>query len=173
MSGEDKVFLLRTLSERIASLRYTYDAQEKSIIRRILNEEEWYRLSDDEKQSKRRATISLGKKWSNDYFLGVNEKSDYSYEEGVILVYDAIRDILSKITEKESTTDLLRVKAFLVIEKDFIDENLRSNKHLPPEFFENIANTLSSKYHELQLDKFYVLYSDMYEKWTNKPKPVT
>jgi hypothetical protein len=169
---EQKVSLLNSLSEKIAPLNYHYDTEEKSIIRRILGEEKWRLLNEDEKQSRRKSSISLGKKWSEDHFLGINEKADYSYDECIVVIYDLIRQTLSIIDtiQDDLNTDLLRVKAFFLIEKDFIDESFKSNKHLPLEIFENLANTLAESYPDLKLDIFYSLYSLMYKKWSNKPK---
>jgi len=167
-----KVAFLTFLNAKIEPLSYSYSAEEKSIIRRILNEEQWHLLTDDEKQSRRKASISLGKKWSTDYFLGTREDADYNYDEGVVVVYDAIRYILNKIDIELTnlSTDLLRIKAFMVIEKDFIDESPRANKHLPIDIFKNFAGTLAKDHPDLRLDDFYFYYSGMYEKWPNKPK---
>jgi hypothetical protein len=170
---KQKVELLKALQERVSSLTYPYNAEEKSIIRRVLSEEEWCLLSDDEKQSRRKASISLGKKWAIDDNI---ETVDYSYSEGVVVVYDIIRETLNKIdaVEGELDNELLRVKAFFLIEKDFIDEKgtTHMNRHLPRELFDNLATTLGEKYPFLQLDKFCAIYSKMFEKWPNKPKPI-
>jgi len=173
---EQKIELLGTLQEKISTLSYPYKTEERSILRSILSEEEWGLLSDDEKQSRRKASISLGKKWDSDPLLGQKpSEADYTYQESVVILYDLIREALIKIDaiEGELDIDLLRVKSFFLIEKDFIDEKatIHMNRHLPQELFSNMATILSDKHPFLELDKFYVIYAKMHEKWPNKPNP--
>jgi len=165
---EQKISILKSLYGSIESLNYRYGAEEKSIIRRILNEENWHLLNDDEKQARRKESILLGEKWSADD----NDKVDYTYDKSVIVVYDAIRQILDRIDTLQDlpNTDLLRVKVFFLIEKDFIDESFKANRHLPIEVFQNLAETLAEDYPALQLKSFNSIYSVMFEKWPNKPK---
>ena len=176
---DEKIELLSKLQEKLSPRRHPYHAGEMSIIRRILDEEEWKSLSDDEKQSRRKASVSLGKRWSFDPFIFTNHvetEADGVYQEDIVTVYDSITRILKKIelAQGDLDTDLQRVNAFFLIEKDFIDmtQVLQMDMHLPPEFFENLANTLDEKFPDLQLEKFSTLYSKMYENWSNKPKPI-
>ena len=171
---EEKIELLRRLQEDLDSLSYPFHAEEKSVIRRVLGQEKWKLLSDDEKQSHRQVSISLAKKWGLDD--NPEQANNISYAEEQLVVYDSIREILGKIDVLTETlnADLLRIKAFLLIEKDFIDEthDLQMERHLPREVFDNLLKSLEENYPDLQLNKFRASYGKMYEKWVNKPEPV-
>lgn len=173
MTSQEKIELISLLQKQIASLNGSYSAEEKSIVRRVLSEEEWKLLNDNEKQSRRKASISLGEKWSHENDI---RKGGYSYSESVVIIYDLIISTLNKLEsiENQLDTDLLRVKVYFLIEKDFINERsaIHSIRHLPLELFDNLATTLDQKYPDLELNKFQSIYSDMYEKWPNRPKPM-
>jgi len=174
VNKKEKIALLSDLYNKI-ELSKSVSTGERHIIRKVLREEEWLLLSDDERQSRRKAAISLGKKWVADPFIYTGENhnriADYTYEELVIAEYDFIREILKIIDTMNysKNLDLLRIKMFLEMEKDFIDETFMSNKHMPPEFFKNLSNSFDFKYPDLNLSKFSEFYDRMYESWPNKP----
>ena len=162
----EKIELLELLEHSDSEPKTSHGYSENSVIRRVLSEERWCLLSNKEKQSKRNASISLGKKWSLDA-----EKLEYA--EFVVSVYDLITNTLEKIDsiDSELDYDLLRMKAFFLIERDFIDEKkgFEKDRHLPAVFFKHFSIELEEKYPFLELENFYKIYLIMVEKWPNRP----
>lgn len=151
--------LLKSLLEKY----HTDASQEKHLsveaffIGTVKEEMKWNDLSDEEKQKKRKQALAQVKRWSS----AENDKADFSVEEHVIALYDAIQDILDKIEllpEKGMADRLtVRMKSLLLIEKIFINEQFNSEKirHVDRSIMANLIKDCEGSvlYHDLRLDK--------------------
>lgn len=170
---QNKVELLRVLAKKMVVLKDEHVYREMSVLRRVLSDTEWNLLDEEGKQTRRKSALDLMNNWNNEplFDLGGAEekKRDFGYEESVIEVYEVITSLLKRIPDNDLAVELLRLKVFLIIEKDFINDKFISNKHIPPGIFENLVDMLEEKHAHLPLRSFVNLYQRMYLKWPTRP----
>lgn len=141
--------------------------QELFLIKRVIDDLLWSSLEDDVKQQKRKAMLSIMDKWSYEEGSGLNA----SYEKSVVELYDCIEEVLNRLTGESIFFE--RLKAVLLIEKIFINEQKEFNKMRHMDFYvwtdllsENKQN---DKYSTLNLEKLDTLFKQMYLSWPKRP----
>lgn len=168
MSESYKFIFLKNL---ISNSKFIESAPEEAVVRYELMKESWRIALPEEKQTKRKQFLASGKK--------IKSVINLTYYENVILIYTMIIQMLDKLSDLNISNEVLtneidlqlyRIKALLIIEQGHIDENIVPIHHLPPIYFQNIANELNSTYPDLNLKEFAEKYTEMFESWPEKSK---
>ncbi|MCB0573609.1 MAG: hypothetical protein KDC61_03475, partial [Saprospiraceae bacterium] len=125
----------------------------------------WVNLSDFEKQERRRAYLNRA--------IAERKPINYVYYQSLIEIVDFIIKLVKShediLLEERFDANLLRILAFMLIEKENIDETIIPNNHLNVTWFSNLADEFRKEYPELSLDNFVRLYDRMYSMWHKKP----
>jgi hypothetical protein len=148
---------------------------EFSFIQKAIETHDWRQLSDEEKQDHRKGSISLGRKWAMEDPGTIIDERNYHYL--YVEVYDHIIDLLRKLeglSQKNIANDrrILRLECLLRMAKDEINELWDPQTHLPDYLFIEIRKELREDLDAFglsALDGFVDLYSEMYQKWPQKP----
>lgn len=168
MERINKLEILKTL---VNDDNYVHMSGESAIIRHAFRNESWLTAAPEVKQSKRNEFLALSKRRKTIINL--------EYYEKMILVYDLLLDMLTKLEQlvnseklegKSVSMPLLRITALVLVEQDFIDEYILPSHHIQPHYFQNISNELHNEYPDLKLDEFAELYTEMYNLWPEKTK---
>lgn len=141
--------------------------QEYSVLKRLLADISWVNLEDEEKQKKRKAMLVILDKWS--YEEGSIMGS--AYEKCVVDLYDHIEMVLAKLTH--GSAFIIRLRAMLIIEKNFINEQSEFSKMRHMDFY-MWSNLFSQNKHDehyglLELDELNNLFKAMYNVWPKRP----
>lgn len=158
------LILYKEIRKELFENKYSGWEMECSLIDSAIEGIEWNNLSSEEKNMKRIASFSLGRKW--DSIINPRTKSlTLNYPESLVKTYAQINSLLSKIELSEKSVLILRVKVLLTIEKSFYNDALIPTRHVPIDMFNNLLNDLrkSNIYNEY-LD-FVDSYSIMFNYW--------
>ncbi|MBO0357024.1 hypothetical protein J0X19_03625 [Hymenobacter sp. BT186] len=163
--------LLTAQYEKLLALSAAHGAaesvnQEKFLLKRVLDELTWDSLEDTVKQEKRKAAVVLLDKWS--YEEG--SAGNIAYEKSVVELYERIEALLSELTE--DTTFSIRLKALLLIEKSFINEQKEFSKMRHMDYYiwsELFADNQAKIYYPLELAELNATFREMYRNWPKRP----
>lgn len=153
-----------------------YQFVEYSNMVRYKEDLDWLLKSDTEKLHFRIGSAGSAKKMSGE----LNRPKRYSIalaevNKIILKLLDQLNLVLSdELPYEDQPLCLLRLKAILLIEKQYLDEFYRPIRHLSKSFLsevlEDIKKDISDKDLIEQLEVFQSQYSLMYDNWENAPK---
>lgn len=132
----------------------------------MLDELTWDSLEDAAKQEKRKTAVVLLDKWS--YEEG--STGNITYEKSVVELYERIEALLSKLTD--NTAFAIRLKALLLIEKSFINEQKEFSKmrHMDYYIWSGLFDGNQAEvYYPPELAELNATFREMYRSWPKRP----
>jgi len=173
---EDKIRLFSELQDEYEKLLETTTDEEKSsirseisVIKLIISDLQWGKMPDEEKQARRKGTLSLADKWAS--HDGV--RTQFAYEQAVVEFYDLVDSLLQKIRWMQKPDELKRLQAMLLAEQQFINSNRKFNLVFHNDYyvFTRLLQSLAKgdRYKELHLSHTHDKFREMYLLWKDRP----
>ena len=145
--------------------------QEQRILAKILDDIRWQQLTDDQKQAKRKARVAL----LNEQSSQDGSTMEFTYESYVTELYDLLQATLRTIAEVDVATSsiILRLKAFLLAEKCFIDadSNFFRLRHMDYYLWQNFFQANAPQLASMQIATISLTacFHAMYRSWPKRP----